>query len=700
MRAPLATAFALLLVGCATPQPMQVIDNLLRHEGPTPASPPLVRELLARPLAAQDAAAIFERSVPAPVAQLAAPVAASPGLPIELNVLLDPYVAELAEAQRTLRGALPRHTRLPAALPTPELQRTIAAQIDSSALQRATALFLAANARLTRALRSAGPRVLFPADGARIVFDAGVIVIGTPGDDSHELSTLTDGKVSVIIDPGGNDRYSGSDIVLHGLAALIDLGGDDRYESNGPAWGAAVGGVSLLVDVAGDDVYEAGEFGLGAALAGLGAVIDLAGNDRYRLRAFGQGLGLARGTGLLWDLSGHDRYVAGGLPDPFERGGSLSFAQGVAVGVRMGQGGGIGILRDDAGDDVYEAELFAQGTGYYYALGLLWDRAGNDRYRAVRYAQGNGVHEAVGVLRDDSGNDAYELTVGVGQGMGLDLAVGVLADLSGDDRYLAPTLAQGAATANGVGIIADAGGHNEWRLGQKLGWGHAEWARGLPSVGVVLADAPRNDSPPTHEAEGAGVCPAEPGSPPAAMPLAQALRSLGPGFAGGRIEEGGAYARALYELRARTRAALAGLPAADFEVLWPLGATLRCALEGAGAEHAMLMWDAFEDVLRDDLATPYAGAIAAALRARPAPAAQMDRLVHRLAAHASCAVRAAALSLDDSVGAAQAALRSTCWRLQARALRLLEKRGVAPADLSAVPPFLRPATTRASRRAP
>jgi hypothetical protein len=417
------------------------------------------------------------------------------------------------------------------------------------------------------------------------------------------------------------------------------------------------------------------------------------------LRAFGQGLGLALGTGLLWDRAGNDRYVAAGLPDPFGRGGELSFAQGIAVGVRTGRGGGVGILRDDAGSDAYEAQMFAQGAGYYYALGLLWDRTGNDHYRAVRYAQGNGVHEAVGVLRDEAGNDDYELSVGVGQGMGLDLAVGVLADLEGDDRYSAPNLAQGAATANGVGIIIDAVGRNEWRLEQKNGWGRAEWSRGLPSVGVVLADAPVNEGPATHEAGGAAPCPPAPAAPPAQVSAAQALRALGPGFVSGK-PEGSAYALLLEALRTRTRTTLAELPADDFDVLWPLGIALRCALEGASAAQAAGMWDAFEGMLRESPDTRYAGPFAGALRARPAPAVQMRRLIDRLAVHPSCAVRTAALALDGSAGAAQAALRSSCWQLQARALRILEQEGVAPREPGAAPLFLRNAPKRAVRRVP
>ena len=656
----LALAASLALAGCAGPSSLQVIDNVLRHEAPPPPAPALVRELLSLPLAAQDARAIFERSIPPALARFIEAVAPVAGPRVRLLELMEPYLRDLAAAHRALQAAATPLGVLPLTLPSPATQRDVAARVDAAAMQRAADVFLEANAGFARAVREASGRIAFPADGLQIETPFGVVVVGTPGDDAHRLAPVRDGKVFVLVDPGGDDRYSGADLVLHGLSAILDFGGNDRYESGGPGWGAAVAGVSLLLDVAGDDTYLSGDFGQGAALAGVGALLDLEGNDSYRVNAFGQGLGLAGGTGLLWDRAGNDRYVAAGLPDPHERGGALSFAQGAAVGVRTSLGGGTGILRDDAGDDHYAAQMFAQGTGYYYGLGLLWEGAGNDRYRAVRYAQGSGVHEAVGVLRDESGDDEYALTVGVGQGMGLDLAVGVLADLAGDDRYAAPTLAQGAATANGVGIVADAGGRNTWRLDQPPGRGSAEWSRALPSIGLVFGDAPRHEAPPVHEVETEAPCSS-----------ADALQQR--------------------RLREDVVATLTQVAADDFDRIWPLAAALRCALAGAGAEEAQSMWDAFERLA----ATPYAGLVAAALRARPAPPAQMRRLVARLAGHPSCAVRTAALALDGSALAAQAALRSSCWRLQARALRILGELGVAPASLDGVPDFLRQASSAA-----
>jgi hypothetical protein len=744
-----ALAAALLLGGCAAlppmeraleqrtdPEALRVIDNVLRHGAPPPPAPPLVRELLARPFAAQDAQAAFDRSVPAALAALAKPLPApQAGAPVEIRALLEPYLADLAQAQRLLKeaqrgtaiDALALIAELDAGLPSAARLRE-AAGYDAPAIARAAALFLEANARLARALRAAEGRIRFPDAPERYESAAGTVSIGSrgndlhaadaavivdpAGDDTYTRAPVVGGAVSVIVDLGGDDRYSGSDLAIQGLSAILDFDGNDAYESSGPGWGAAFAGVSVLVDYAGSDVYQSGQFGQGAAAAGIGALIDHGGDDGYRLRAGGQGLGLAGGLGLLWDRAGNDRYVAAGLRDAFDRGGGVSFAQGAATGVRTALGGGTGILRDDAGDDDYAAEMFAQGAAYYFGLGLLWDRGGDDVYRAVRYAQGNGVHQAVGVLRDEAGGDRYRLSVGVGQGMGLDLAVGILADMAGDDRYAAPTLAQGSATSNGVGLLLDAGGEDEWRLGERgEGWGQASWSRGLPSVALLLFDGTRGTllrggkpdvpSPPTvaHEPEPGVSCPPARTATSAAGPtLVDALRRLAPGLAAGKA--GGAdWAFALAELRDRTDVALAELPADDFEVAWVVSAALPCALRDANEAQAHAMWAAFEQLLAAQPATPFGTQIAIALRERPAPAPQMQRLVARLAAHPACGVRTLALGLDGSEAAAQAALRSSCWQQQSRALRILRDKNASPQSLDAVPAFLRKAFQASGNRA-
>ena len=490
---------------------LKIIDNVLRHEGPPPpAAPALVRELLQSPLAGIDAAVLFERAVPLSVRQLTLAAVGPPGVPaderpVAIEDLLAPYVEELTAAQRLLRTAAT--SRIDAAgivkalnrpSPPSDALRSVMRATDAAMLARANALFAAATARFVAALRAAHGTVQFPAAAVHLESALGAVVIGSRGDDSYPAGAaliidpggndrytrteITGGAVSVIIDLAGNDRYQGSDMVVHGLSAIVDFAGDDRYAAAGAGQGAAVAGAAVILDVAGDDVYEAGAFAQGAAAFGLGALIDLAGNDRYRLHAGGQGYGLAGGVGLLWDHSGDDSYTAGGWPDAFARGGGISAAQGAAYGVRTGVGGGIGILRDDAGDDRYSAEMFAQGMGYYYGIGLLWDRGGNDQYHAMRYAQGSGVHQALGVLRDESGNDSYALTMGVGQGMGLDLAVGILYDGAGDDQYRGETLVQGAATANGLGLVVDNGGADRWQAGDAANWGDAQWDRGMPSL--------------------------------------------------------------------------------------------------------------------------------------------------------------------------------------------------------------------------
>jgi len=714
-----------------------------------------VRELLAGPLAAADAATLFYRTVPGALRRFVDEASAAPQpqpvpgeMPAPLRDLLDVYLGELAEVQRILRTAVRGAPidgqalvlELRDHLPSADRLRAVAAGVDQVALDRATTRFLNATAHFVRALRESDGRLRFPDKAVRFDSAVGVVAIGSHGDDVHgpDAAVIVDpggndtyvrapamgGVVSVIIDLGGDDRYRGSDLAVHALSAIVDFSGNDSYVMTGPGLGAAIAGAAVLVDFSGDDSYAAEVFGQGAAAVGLGVLVDLGGKDTYRLRAGGQGFGLAGGVGLLWDRGGNDAYVAGGLPDVYGRGGGRSWAQGAALGARTTLGGGIGILRDDAGNDLYEAEMFAQGTGYYYGLGLLWDGGGDDRYRAVRYAQGNGVHEAVGLLRDESGNDSYELSFGVGQGMGLDLAVGVLFDGSGDDSYQAQVLAQGAATANGVGLLVDTGGADRWSLGaDPNSWGRAEWSRRLPTSGLLVYDSaravfvregkvfaqprdaasyggPYASAPPAHEASGELDCPTvQPGAADNTLSSAEALRKSGVGFAGGAADAA-AYAETQRRLTARLRATLAELPADDFNVSWALSPVLRCAFVGAAPGQAAEMWIALEQVLAEQPATPFAGAFAFALRARPPPPPQLERILAALDAQPGCGVRSAALRLRgtaaadtalraSAVRAAESALRSPCWRLQASALAVLRQLGAVPADSAARPSFLR-----------
>jgi hypothetical protein len=664
---------------------LSLIDNLLRHEAPLPpAAPPLTRELLARPLAAADAAAIFRRSVPQALRDFAVEAPTQAARPFA--DLLAAYIDELAEAQRALRAATGKAVFDEAAIVGQLNEGQLSADrlievshaVDNEEIARANSLFLDATARFVAAARLATD---FPAEARRFDSPIGIVSIGTTGADRHgsdaaliidpggndvyERAPVTGGAVSVIIDFGGDDVYGGSDVVVRGLSALFDLSGNDRYELSGPGLGAAIAGCSLLADYSGDDLYRVEYFGEGVAGFGLGALLDLGGNDRYELRAWGQGFGLPGGLGMLWDASGDDRYVARGVPDPFERGAGLSGAQGGAIGFRTMLAGGIGILRDDAGNDSYSAEMFAQGNGYYYGLGLLWDGGGDDHYRAVRYAQGNGVHEAVGVLRDESGNDRYELAFGVGQGMGLDLAVGVLFDASGDDSYRAKVLAQGTATANGIGLLADGGGADRWELTEGEGnWGQAEWLGGLPSVGLLvyqpaaatfvhagktLAGPPETRT--VHEQEPAGAC-----------------------------ERDDAF---------NFRQSLAELRRDYFDAVYALGTRLRCALIAADANQAEALWQDLEQTLADDPQSPLAAWVALALRARPPDEPRLSKVLRLLEANPHCSVRALALAARPRVAAAQAALGSSCFRLQAAALEALEWLGTVPEPGAALPSFLR-----------
>jgi hypothetical protein len=267
----------------------------------------------------------------------------------------------------------------------------------------------------------------------------------------------------------------------NGIAMLFDFGGaDDHYQSLRGSQGYAHMGVGVLFDDGGNDIYEGEAAVQGSAQYGIGLAVDAGtGIDERRAFTYAQGFGWVGGAGVLVDGGGDDTYWCdigdpnqGGLPVYYSpqlpQQGNSSFCQGAGFGRRndsswtQSQAGGIGILHDVAGDDAYDASVFAQGTGYWEGTGILSDAAGADRYDAAWYVQGGVAHYAVG-MHVDLGDESDEFnqlrdSVSVNQGSGHDYSLGALINEGGDDIYRITGLSSGASNCNGIGLFVDNGG--------------------------------------------------------------------------------------------------------------------------------------------------------------------------------------------------------------------------------------------------
>ncbi len=341
----------------------------------------------------------------------------------------------------------------------------------------------------------------------RLKLPMGELVLGTAGDDVYQLDEMP--GVIGVIDPAGNDTYvEGTLSETRQLLVVIDLAGHDNYRGVQPGiQGSAILGASLLVDAAGDDTYAAEDVAQGTCLLGVGVLVDHAGNDRYtgrrrvqgvaiggvallldrlgddRYRAalLSQGIGGPLGLGALVDAAGADEYYAGGLyaNSYGDSPGYDGFSQGVGIGPRGVANGGIGLLLDGGGDDLYECDYFSHGGGYWFAAGFARDFGGNDQRvgatrtawdggpreekRFLRWGLGFQAHYGVGVVIDDQGNDTYQGNT-AGIAFSWDIGLALLADLAGDDYYENPRI-QGEQAA--LGVLFDAGGDDRYEKGSQ-----------------------------------------------------------------------------------------------------------------------------------------------------------------------------------------------------------------------------------------
>lgn len=274
----------------------------------------------------------------------------------------------------------------------------------------------------------------------------------------------------------------------NGIAMLFDFGNDnDRFESLRCSQGCAYLGVGVLFVEGGDNVFLSESNSQGSGQFGIGLlIVKSKGNDTYESFTSSQGFGFVAGVGIAWDGGGNDKYVCnigdpklGGIPlyyTPQLPGkGNSSFCQGAGYGLRGNDelpksflSGGIGILRNLWGDDIYVASVFAQASAYWHGTGILSDGGGSDSYDALWYVQAGSAHYAVAMLFDSGeGGDRFNetwppvaVTLGTSSDFGLSVFVNEGSSDEDENTYNITNLSAGASNCNSIGIFVVNGGKN------------------------------------------------------------------------------------------------------------------------------------------------------------------------------------------------------------------------------------------------
>jgi hypothetical protein len=119
----------------------------------------------------------------------------------------------------------------------------------------------------------------------------------------------------------------------------------------------------------------------------------------------------------------------------------------------------------------------------------MHDVAGDDKYWGSRYCQGSAAHQAVGILLDDAGNDVYAGQIAANQGAAWDVAVAGFYDFAGDDVYVGSDLSLGGAEQNGIALFYEGGGKDSYMtpLKKTLGYGgRTDYAGGRNAANIAI----------------------------------------------------------------------------------------------------------------------------------------------------------------------------------------------------------------------
>ena len=306
------------------------------------------------------------------------------------------------------------------------------------------------------------------------------VEISGVGDDLHEAKNS-----NLCIDLGGRNRYTGRYGAGIGYAGvLIDLGNETstnfvdasagvgilgvgiavfdgiRPDLNAKniAFGAGLGGVGI-VQVTQAFRMESRCLGQGFGMCGIGLLIGSKGTDTLKLGYLGQGAGAMGGVGWLFNPTGNDRYRAGGLiPDGISKKGYLSRAQGYS-GILPG---GIGLITDFAGDDLYESGSEAQACASGFGVASLYDLAGEDAYFVQREGQAFASSEGSALLFEIAGDDVYMVRESECHAFAVDRSFALVLDRAGSDVVAGHDSQPATAQAGSVAIYLDADGSDSF----------------------------------------------------------------------------------------------------------------------------------------------------------------------------------------------------------------------------------------------
>ncbi|MCF7920497.1 MAG: hypothetical protein K9N06_11355 [Candidatus Cloacimonetes bacterium] len=227
----------------------------------------------------------------------------------------------------------------------------------------------------------------------------------------------------------------------------IGSSGDDQIKNN----------YVFIYDPAGNDSYL-GRIETNWSKQPYFWVIDGAGDDYYHCQELAGLVSVKGGIGMLRDHAGDDVYTGGDY--------AVSAIWGYCE------------LNDMRGNDIYSFGLHAAGAATY-GICLLVDEKGRDSYHVTQYGEGFGSTLAFGAIMDYEGFDNYyaggkymhaplapldyrSLSQGFGFGMRPDLAggIGMIFDGSGNDNYTGGVYSQAVAYWYALGIIYDKEGYD------------------------------------------------------------------------------------------------------------------------------------------------------------------------------------------------------------------------------------------------